>query len=603
MENLTSEQISVGKTFSDKERAFYERNRAAGFAPQEAFNLVLKAYRKEEAPKGSAISRIIRDVPSDIAQTAQGVAGAVTGAYRQAQDVMAQARSGDVSTPAAVARLTTIPLGAAARGIGELSAGATRLVSTPELEQGAVQVISGAVQPIVQSQLVQSLIERYKTLDPEQKSLVDSALDVGSFIAEIIGGRVGRRISKQATLAAAGARDIVRGAADIGESIVRETAQEAAQGAKSLSNLIGSPRIASRARTNLQDRITRRRAINELPTEEARIAARDGIEMADVNAVLRAAPDLDKGVAKRLLDTVRDIDAGVRDADEAFKVVGEPLVNRIKSLDAKASEVGKELGTVAKSLGSVTKQELTQSVLERLRSVMPDVRLKRNGELDFSKTQLTSRATAKDRSAIQDAFNNATKGGSGTQAHRYRQELFEILDGKKRALENVTATQDRALNAIRGGISDVLSLKNPRYAELSAEYAKIMTPLGDIRRLLRASGGLDEDILSLNAGILARRLTGSSMSQGDVRAVLRELDAASSVLGGAAKSTEALQELYNVLNRYYRISPRTGFQGQTESAIETSITGAIGRAARETLGQTPAVRQRALEQLVNAILK
>lgn len=613
MNELTQEQIEIGKTFNDKEKSFYDRNRKAGFTPQESFNLVLKAYKKDKAPEGSVITRVIKDIPSDVAQTVRGVGSAIGRSFTDTQQTITQANRGEISTPTAQVSM----LGSVGRGVGqvagELFLGAGRLALTPEAEESVLETTQNVLEPVVTSQPVQNLISRYESLNPEQKSLVDGALGITEGLTTVLGGgQIARGAVTGARTAISSADDLVRNAVANARIVagdltrgIGETVSETVKKTSSLKDLIGKPRIQSRVATNIRDRIDTNRAINELPTPTAQNAVRDGIEIRDVNTLLEVSPKLDKTLGRELFERVKETDAGSV-VDEPIEIVGRPIVDRIKLLDSEANRVGQELGEVAKTLGRVTKTQLTKSVLDRLKkaSGLQELRLNKNGTLDFSRTNLTSRATLSDRNAIQDAFTNAVRGGSGQQAHRFRQELFEVLDGKKRSLENITGTQERALNAIRQGIADVLDAKNPQYKALSQDYAEIMRPLGEIRKKIKAlNPDLTDDILEMNAGIIARRLTGTSISRGEIKNLLRQLDEVSDSLGSTAQSTEALQDLYNVLNNYYQIAPPTGFQGGIESAIDTSVGGFVGRNIRDVAGQTPAVRQQALENLLTELLQ
>ncbi|MBP7061636.1 hypothetical protein KBA84_02265 [Patescibacteria group bacterium] len=78
-----------------------------------------------------------------------------------------------------------------------------------------------------------------------------------------------------------------------------------------------------------------------------------------------------------------------------------------------------------------------------------------------------------------------------------------------------------------------------------------------------------EDILDMKGGLLARRLTSNAVSNPQVRQLLRNLDKVSG--GKTTESVESMQDLYNILNKYYNIAGKTGLQGQVTSALDTSI--------------------------------
>lgn len=622
------DKTTIAQSFSEQERATYARYRQMGFAPEKALDMTVDVYRNKtkenvKSPITSAISattrsvvNAIKDIPSDLAQTVRGVDDALL-AGRQAQESLRrEVNAGEVSPITGALSSVGQALGTGARVFGEGALGVARLPFTPAFEERTAETLAGTVAPVIESGFAQGLMQRYENLTPEGKAVVDGLLGVGAAGAELIGGGAVTRGANIARRGAVAATETAEDALRAGIAAARRTGaatseavgaagETVARGTSSLRDLIGTSRIPQNVATNIEARVATNRAINELPTVAAQNAVRDGIDIADVNRLLEVQSRVDKTLARELADAAKAVDAGDINANP-IEIVGRPIVARIKALDETAQTVGKELGEVAKNLGTVRRAELRPAVMARLSEAVPGIKLGRNGLLDFSETTLTSRATLDGRRAIQDAFTNATKGGSGLSAHRYRQELFEVLDGKKRAFENMTATQDKALQAIRRGLADVLDTKNDRYRELSREYAEITRPLADIRRLMRIPiQGLPdvaEDILEMNAGMLARRLTSTSMTRGQVESVLRALDEVSDAAGVAAPSTEALQTMYNVLNRYYNIAPATGFEGSTVSAIDTSIGGFIGSRVRNVAGQTPAVRQKALEDLINELL-
>jgi hypothetical protein len=138
---------------------------------------------------------------------------------------------------------------------------------------------------------------------------------------------------------------------------------------------------------------------------------------------------------------------------------------------------------------------------------------------------------------------------------------------------------------------------------LSREYRDVVAPLSDMRKFFKNIPDATEDILEMNAGLLARRLTSNTISGVQVKNILKSLDEV--LKGKYAISTEKMQDIYNVLSRYFDISAPTGFRGQIEQAI-TSRDTLFGKALEkgtELIGQTPEVRQKAIENLLKEILK
>lgn len=478
--------------------------------------------------------------------------------------------------------------------------------------------------PIVQKglDLASKGMEKYtswKKEHPEAASDLESVINLGSIIPLGEGARVGIK----------GAENLIEGTAKIGSKVaeqgidavksatggVLETGSKAIEAGRDVASGLGdaakmaikeTKRIPSRIATNVAEKKLVQETIDSLPTETARKAAQDGVSVADINTVFDTANKGDKALSRELARTARDFSKGVSNVDP-IEVVGRPINARIKQLESARGTIGQKLGEIAKNLGVVTKEEVTAPVFDSLKGVpgLNGLTVNKNGVLNFKNTVLTSSETAADRKAIQSIYSQATKWGNGSAKHRLRQELFEILGGKKRSLSALTDTQEKAYEAIRKGLSDVLEAKNPEYKILSNEYRKVVQPLQDIRKFMKNVAGADEDILDMNAGLLARRLTSFSKSNPEVRALLRSLDSATKAGGDTAQSVEKLQDLYNVLDRYYDISGGTSFQGQTKNALGKGggVVDRLSDAVGSMAGETPAVRQKALEDLFTELFK
>lgn len=563
------------------------------------------------AKKEGGIIATIKDIPSDIKEAFTGATQSVTRGLETADKTVQQVASGEISPVAGTLKTIGGGFRAGADVVGQAVVGTGKLFTSPKTEESIARGLETGVQSIIQTQPVQTLIQKYESLTPEQKAIVDGTLGVTEGLTTLFGAGpaastarrgISTSLDVAADVATRGANlagDVVTRAGQLVEPTV-DLARRGTQAVTDVARSTGVQRIPQRVATNIEARRATEQAIKELPTETAKKAVRDGIDIGDVREIENIKTNVDKTLARQLLDTAKQVDSGNR-AIDPIEIVGKPIVEKIKQVDIQANKIGQKLGEVAKNLGVVTKPELVDAVFNRLKSVpgLQGLKLK-NGSLDFSDSTIRSAFTQADRKAIQQAFIEATRWGSGTRAHKFRQELFEVLDGKKRALENITSTQERALNAVRQGLADVLESKNPSYKKLSQEYASIVQPLGEIRKLIRATGDISEDILEMNAGLIARRLTSTGITQGQVRNVLRALDAVSK--GKVTQSTEALQDLYNILNRYYEIAPRTGFQGGIKEGVR-GISEMAGDVVKEIGGQTKAVRQKALEDLLTQILK
>lgn len=434
-----------------------------------------------------------------------------------------------------------------------------------------------------------------RATNPEAFQLIESVIDISSIYPIAKGVKTGIDVTKDLSkVGTQGIKNIIGSVKPVAENVVDVTKTAAG----------GISRIPSRVGTNIAEKQAVETTIKTLPTQIAQIAARDGIDPIDIKK-LYSIPKEAKPKAKELSDTVRKF-VKAETTTDPIEIVGKPIVERIKTLEKLRGAIGQKLGVVSGKLGIVNQNQMTKPVLDSLKNVrgLEGLTMDSNGVLNFKNTVLSSAETASDRKAIQSIFTNAIKGGTGKQKHLLRQELFEVLGGKKRAGIQLTDTQDKAYQAIRKGLSDVLESKNTEYKSLSNQYRAIMQPLTDMRKMMKSVPGVTEDILDMNAGLLARRLTSTSLSQGQVRTILNAMDNVTKIKGTTAKTTQALQDLYNILGKYYDIAPKTGFQGQVKAGVESAsgIKELVTNAVRGVAGETTAVRQKALEEVLKEVL-
>jgi len=101
----------------------------------------------------------------------------------------------------------------------------------------------------------------------------------------------------------------------------------------------------------------------------------------------------------------------------------------------------------------------------------------------------------------------------------------------------------------------------------------------------------------MSAGLLARRLSSNAISSSQVRSILRQM--------GIEGQIDTLQDMYNILDRYYDLSRGTTLQKQVQLGVEKAggIKGAIEETVRGLAGETPAVQRTALENIFAEILK
>ena len=493
-----------------------------------------------------------------------------------------------------VAQASSIPLGLAKDVLPEFA------------EQGLEKVGQGigkGLQWVADKTTPQFMVDLV-TRHPDAARMLEEGAGTVANVGEIAGNILGIEGAKQGVVKTAqGVSKAVAPTAEIAGRTLKKATQPIQKFAQPIVQ--EAKRIPERMATNVAQKQAVQESINKLPSKVARQAAQDGLDVADVKSLYQL-PKSQKVPLKKLATVVKDFAEG-KTKTNPIEVVGKPIVNRLKELESSKGTIGQKLGKAAEQLGNVSKKELDDAVFNELKKVsgLNGLTKTKLRGLDFKNTTLATELSKTDRMAINKIFSMATKAGTGKSKHLLRQELFEILGGKKRALTALTDTQEKAFNAVRRGLSNVLENKNPIYKTLSNDYRKVVQPLEQMRKIMRVSGEAD-DILDMSAGLLARRLTSFAQSNPQIKAILNAMDRATKVGGKTRLNVETLQDFYNILEKYYDIAPKTGFQSQVKAGVEKAVGGPIkylGERIGGLVGETPAVRQKALEKILEEILR
>ena len=474
----------------------------------------------------------------------------------------------------------------------------SEVVATGLEATGLDKPLATAVGAVAENTPVKSVIDFYKGLSPEAQKNVDAVFNIGSLIpTALLVKPVAGAVKTTAKTAVKSVGDIIPPGGGAAGAVIEGAVDMTKRVTESLA------RVPARVAINVAEKKAAEASIKALPRQTAQTAVRDGVDIQDVKNLTEVIPN-NKTEVSKLVTGVRDFANGTSKVDP-IEIVGAPVVNRLKVLEKQKAVVGVKLGEASKTIGILTKPELQGGVIARLKKVpgLENISLTKTGQLNFKGTTLESNlgSAVADRKAIAEAFREATKWGDGERAHRFRQTLFENLGGKKKSLANITDTQEKAFDSIRSGLSDVIESKSVGYKAFSREYAKIVNPIREIKKLMKAlDPNFTDSDLSMSAGLIARRLTSASLSNPKVMATLRSLG------GETAEQTKTLQDIYNILNRYYDIAPKTGFQNLSKEAgigASDSVMGIIKATAKDIAGQSNAVRTKSLENLLDELLK
>lgn len=592
---------------------FQEALKKTGTKPNEVKSLGLGSMPSEQPKKQGFFA----DAVSDLDQIGPDIRSDFGKAKEKVQGALDAGVDGKIPLTQAAAQAFALGAGGFSDILGSIFKGVTKAALPQGAEDKTKEIVKGIATPIMNSELAKEIADKYNALDEDKKREIDSVIGIGKFVSDFTGigvaGKAAKPGVKLAVEGAEGAIDLAKkgvgAAADLAAPVL-DAAGNVIKGTKDVAEMAldSAGRIPNKIAVNVAEKQAKKEAIKALPTETAKQAAKDGIEIPDINTVLKTAEAVpeQKSLAKQLIDSAKTF-AKDKSKTDPIEIIGRPIVQRLKILDKAREKVGKALGEASKKLGDVTTKDLGGPVFNALKKVpgLQGITVSPKGILDFAKTTLSTSMTKSDRQAIQKAFLDSIKGGSGEQKHLLRQEIFEILGGKKKSLTNITDTQEKALNAIREGLSTVLEGKNVGYKTLSNQYRKIIQPLKDMRKSMKAIPGIAEDILDMKAGLLARRLTSLAPSGTDIRQMLRSMDSALGKKINTTLKVEELQDLYNVLDKYYDLSPGTGFQSQIKKGVEKAggVKETIMDTVRGFAGETDAVRQKALERIFEETLK
>jgi len=299
---------------------------------------------------------------------------------------------------------------------------------------------------------------------------------------------------------------------------------------------------------------------------------------------------------------------------EPRQVVGKVFRDRITAVDSARKAAGQELSKYAAAIPDEKLANVRYNILDRIKEVpgLENAQMKLiNGkhQLDFKNTLLEG-----DDAAIKeltDYFNTAaSKKAQGM--HLYRQKLFEDLGLKSSTrVKPIESTNDKAIEAIRKGLSDTLDGANDQYKAVNKKYATLENAMKDVRAKLKPVKGAEGDILNLKLAQLSRRLT--SNADADMRALLAQIEAAAKSVGfDDGLDVVQLQEILNIIDKYFDIAPQTGFSKQITKGVTESLpmskrdlmSKALERIVEKTIDprSSDVVRQKVIKDLIEELL-
>lgn len=428
---------------------------------------------------------------------------------------------------------------------------------------------------------------------------IASVLPVGA-AGKAAGGAVARGASEVAEIVGKTAKSVGKTAAGAVETagkvggVIREAGLSAKETLK---------QVPARAAANKEAMTLARESMEELP-EKFRVAVTNGVRPRDA-AIVRELSPKEMTAARKMISAADDFSKN-RAAPDPTGIVGEEVTKRVRDIDELAASEGKKLGDFASQLGSSKVSSVPRDVVRRIREVpgMENANIVpgKNGRytLDLERTALGSSLSRGERTRIAAAFSDIYDK-DGLQLHRLRQNLFEILGGKKKAKVVLTGTEEKAMEAIRQGIADALEAGSVGYKEANRKVAEILSVRSAFNKLYSGLGNAPEDLLNARGAQLARRLTSNMKSAPEFENLFRE---AEKVLGKYGKkydtSVQNLQDVMNAIERYFDVSKDTGFAGQVNLGTQDvgkGLTGMLLEKGKQAVGLTPEAARDAFKKM------
>lgn len=440
-------------------------------------------------------------------------------------------------------------------------------------------------------------IEAYNTLPESERANIKAIGDLISGVTNLAVGAgavkgIGNIAVKTAETLPKAGQAVVSGAKAVAESPIVSGTGEVL---KSAGRILKT--IPENIATNVGEMQAKEAAIKAIPSVTGQNAVRKGLDLADATTLQKA---IQTPEAKNLIQTIKDYAAGDKSVSP-FEVVGKPIVNRLKTLDTQVKQYATQLDSVAQDLKGISLADVSKidtAVMEGLKKLQIGVK---KGGLDFVGSSLEG--VGNSGTIVSNVYKRLQTAKDAFDLHNLKKYIDANVSYGKR-LEGLDAGAERLLKTWRKSIDDTLDNQFEAYNKVNTELAKRISPLEDLKGILKNADGLDTDLLSEKAGIIARRITSAAASNPEIKQVLRNLDSFTSTGGKTLGKIENLQDLYNVLNKYYDIAPKTGFQNLVKegTAEATGLYDEVASKIKGFAGATNATRQKALEDYLGELL-
>lgn len=588
-------------SFNEKELQIIEFGVRSGKTESEVLEAVRNFRAKtpvrpqedeEEKPSILAtVGRTIADIPGDIKETFQGSVEAVSRGMETADEAVGQVIDGEVSPEAGTVKTIGGGLRAGAEIVGQGIIGAGKAV----LPQSAEDAIGSKVQQfgesIGKSEPVQFLVNKYESLNPNQKAIVDGLLGTAEGLGTMFGLgpatraiRTGISIPTQSALS--GAQTVGRTALDVGSTILERGAQNI-RDIRVPAVVSGTGNVVRGTAQQARDFGTRtvrgaqetaefNRMLRNLPEPEANLL-RTGVDERLVG-VLRETTPTEASVYQRLVDQAKlKANDPTPNTQQPKVIAGQEFMKPVEHIIETRNQVGRQLGELRKNLSGEKVINTNPQFRNFHQYLTEDLGLKIDSKGNIKSG--VGRVAQSDLKEVQKIYNELRSKTFASQKEidEFLQRTFKEYDlrqaREKTFSDDVSRVAERARAEMRKAMPE-------EYNELATQYAQLSKPLQDTVKLLTYKGSLDDlTAKDLRAGEVALRVLGNAADRpqsviDDVLEMARQTGFESDVdLNKVLWLTDQLEDLYD-------ITPTRGFSGSASRGVEQAGAGVLGDVAR-----------------------
>lgn len=349
----------------------------------------------------------------------------------------------------------------------------------------------------------------------------------------------------------------------------------------------GAKQAASDIGENVSTKLAESKAANDFvaaQTPEVQNAVNRGIDPGDIK-ILQNSSQGDLEAAQRMMDIKQgNLDGTIPTHTHLpIEVPGQEIVNQANHLAGVQDAAGKQLNQIVSNMPQ-TPQDTTGIANRFLDDLQKNnnVKLGADGNLDFSRSNMSGSTQAGDRNLISSLWSRLQPGENGEEMtpqdmHSLRQSIFEDVGlGKQQKVLGISETP--AIN-LRNDIANHLDNLSEDYKNTNQVYAKATGAVNKFNGMLGKPFDFSNDgIKALRAGEIGQRILGNAPAR--PINMLNELGDTARSLGYKSDANIFNQiKMSDMLDDYMGNTQSRGLQGQVTRAVQ-NVTNA-GNAASD----------------------